>query len=165
MDKYYYLVSELPSLSFDQEPPLSREDFLEECRKWLSSGDFKVLTKAIIEVKAKENTAVGVLNQHRKFYNALKNQIKQYRQAKKEGKDYKISYPFNSSLLEGDPLEVEKKLLKIQWDLLEDSQKEHYFDLSYLVLYYLKLQLQEALFTFDKEKGLAMFDEFSEVKL
>ena len=43
MDKYYYLVSQLPLLVFDKETYLTTDSFLEEAEKWMSPSDYAVL--------------------------------------------------------------------------------------------------------------------------
>ena len=45
MDKYYYMVSQLPMLQFDREPAIDGEKFLEEAQKWLSRRDYRVLSR------------------------------------------------------------------------------------------------------------------------
>ena len=72
---------------------------------------------------------------------------------------YKLSDLFNAQLLEGTPLEVEKKLLAERWQFIDQLEAEHYFDLEFLVLYFLKLKVLEKLFSFDKQKGTVTFDK------
>ena len=42
-----------------------------------------------------------------------------------------------------DPLEAELYLDRIRWEKLEELEKNHYFDITYLVAYALKLQILE----------------------
>ena len=61
-------------------------------------------------------------------------------------------------LKEGNPLEIEKKLLLHRWELIEEKEKTHYFDLGFLILYYIKLQILRRLSLFDKEEGRQVFE-------
>jgi len=64
---------------------------------------------------------------------------------------------------EGNPLEIEKKLLLLRWNLIEEKQQEHHFDLEFLILYFLKLQILDRLSSFNKEKGQEIFQKISKV--
>ena len=64
---------------------------------------------------------------------------------------------------EGNPLDVEKKLLRIRWELLEAEEAEHHFDLGYLILYYLKLQILDKLSVFDQDAGMETYNTLSKV--
>ena len=48
MNKYYYLVAALPHLAFGKTPPITREEFLSECRKWLDPAAFGMLASVDI---------------------------------------------------------------------------------------------------------------------
>ena len=50
MDKYYYFIALLPTLSFPKEPAISVEDFLEESEKWLSEKDQMILSGIDINI-------------------------------------------------------------------------------------------------------------------
>ena len=45
MDKYYYLIAELPTLFFGKEPGISVVKFLEEAQNWMDARDYKVLSQ------------------------------------------------------------------------------------------------------------------------
>ena len=53
----------------------------------------------------------------------------------------------------------------MRWQFIENLEGGHIFDLEALILYFLKLQIQKRLFTFNKEKGEAIFDELSAITL
>ena len=59
---------------------------------------------------------------------------------------------------------MEEALERIRWDFLEGKTAENMFDINWLVLYFLKLQIAERLTTFDKDKGESFFYELCEVK-
>lgn len=164
MDKYYYLVSQLPYLQFEQEQPITRRYFLEEARKWLNSDDYECLIQANInEFSPLENIPSPVLYNYRNFEYRLRKELALWRKAQKEGHEYK-SIMFPSSLVkEGDPLEVEKNLLYFRWQFIEEQETGHHFDLDAVVAYFLKLQISERFFVFDKERGREKFKELSTI--
>lgn len=164
MDKYYYLVAQLPFLQFDKKPKVARLEFLQEAKKWLNSRNFINLVRASIDDFTPHIQDPGILKIYKNFEKTLKEELASIRKASKEAHDFKAFEIVKARVLEGNPLEVEKKLLKLRWDFIETQEKEHYFDLEAVVLYFLKLQILERLFSFDKEKGLEVFDSLCEVK-
>ncbi len=163
MDKYYYLASQLPFLKFGEEPYLKREDFLQEAEKWSGERDFLVLSGADInELTAHENVP-EVLNDYREFEASLRREISRLREALKAGREHKIPESLKGVVDEGDPLDIEKKLLHLRWEFIEEKEEGHYFDLGFLILYFLKLQILERLFIFNKEEGMVTFDKLCEV--
>jgi hypothetical protein len=92
-----------------------------------------------------------------KFEYQLRSDVSAWRSSgENEGEVRPSGFPV-SVLREGNPLETEKRLLKIRWDLLDEAEKSHHFDLGFLVIYYLKLQILQMLSRFDKEKGKDRF--------
>ena len=57
----------------------------------------------------------------------------------------------------GTPLDIERKLLFSRWAWIENKEEGHYFDLDFLLMYFIKLQILERLFTFDAQKGKERF--------
>jgi len=164
MGKYYYFVAQLPFLQFDKEPSITRATFLKEAKKWLSKEDFKQLVKTNIDSFAIDVDDSEILKAYKKFENTLREEIALVRRTSKKNIDFKALEIIDSSLLEVNPLEAERKLFKLRWGFIESQEKDHFFDLGLIILYFLKLQILEHLFTFDKEKGLEVFDSLCEVQ-
>ena len=163
MDKYYYFVSQLPALFFDRETYLTIEDYLREAQKWLSERDYEILSGVDIDDVAQAEKAPGALCDYRDFETRLRNDLVRWREAQRaEGEHRPSMFPV-SAVKEGNPLDVEKKLLRVRWDFIEQQAQEHHFDLAFLILYLLKLQILRRLFTFDREKGLKIFQTLCEV--
>ncbi len=163
MDKYYYFVAQLPLLKFNQKPYISREAFLAEAAKWLTLKDFSLLSRTDIHDFSAAAAGRGVLEEYKEFETALRQELLLYRKAKgsiAEGK----SRILNPALTEGNPLEVEQKLLKLRWEFIEEKEAGHHFDLDRLVLYFLKFQILERLFTFNREKGAAAFESLCRIE-
>lgn len=165
MDKYYYMVSQLPTLIFDRDNPISTELFLEEAEKWLSKPDLKILKSVQLFGEGAASAKVKVLRSYLDFESRFRKEIGLWRQSRREGHEYKAD-TFQAALVkEGNPLEVEKKLLHVRWQVIEEAEAEHHFDLGSLILYYLKLQILDTLSVFDKDAGMEKFKTLSKVTI
>ena len=165
MDKYYYFASELPLLSFDQKTHVNKEGFLEEAKKWLSPGDFRVLYNVDANNYQLRKGDSGVLQSYKVFEETLRQDLAFTRGLEQTKIKSEPSQIFSQQDLEGTPLEVERRFLLLRWNFIEEKAQDHYSDLEFFILYFLKLQILERLFTFNKEKGTVVFDSLSEVKL
>ncbi|MFH1504322.1 MAG: DUF2764 family protein [Candidatus Omnitrophota bacterium] len=177
MDKYYYLASQLPFLQFNQKTYMDEESFLAEAQKWLSSADFTALCRANINNFYSQEDDKGILRDYKDFERALRQELFLVRGALpdksgnyrgglgdygggslpiyRRSNSYRVLKP---SVLEGNPLEVEKKLLFLRWQFIEEKQESNFFNLKFLISYFLKLQILKRLFVFNKEKGTVIFD-------
>jgi hypothetical protein len=164
MDKYYYLAAQLPFLEFDKKTTLGREDFLAQSRKWLTNSDYELLSRVDLDDFYSKPGDLGLLREYKDFERVLREEIASTREASSES-GAKSKEVLKAQLLEGSPLDVEKKLLRFRWEFIEEKGLDHYFNLQFLIFYCLKLQILERLFTFDKDKGTAVFDKLSEVNL
>ncbi len=165
MDKYYYLIAQLPMLFFGRETSMSGDYFLAEAKKWLSAKDFRVLSLVDINDFSLGKKFPATLANYKRFESSLRNDIFNWRLAKQHDQDYKpVSFSM-SVLKEGNPLDIELKLMKLKWDFIDEMEREHHFDLGFIILYYLKLQILRRLFTFNKEKGLEKFQKLYEVNI
>ena len=152
MDKYFYVVSQLPMLFWDREPSTSSEAFLAEAEKWLSPSDFAILRDAgIKETRAAQNLP-PLLGEYRNFERTFRTELAQWRKAHYEGQDYKPQTFPVAMIKDVNPLEAERAILKRRWDLVDDLELGHHFDLEFLIAFYLKLQILEKLSAFDKDK-------------
>ncbi len=165
MDKYYYLVAQLPLLFFDREAPMSTEAFLREAEKWMSPGDFERLRRARYDSTDLTLSKPKLLRQYVEREEAFRRDLAAWRRAQREGQEFKPeSFP-PSLVKEGNPLEVEKNLLLYRWKFIEELEPDHHFDLEALILYFFKLQILEQLAIYDKEKGRQVFRTLSKVGL
>lgn len=162
MDKYYYLIAQLPFLEFGKKTELSKEDFLQEAKKWLSEKDFSELIKSdieVLEVKAKNL----FLKNYKKFELGLRKELAGQRKKNQDSQSGQAQEFLNKHLLEGNPLEVEKKLLFYRWQKVEEEEIDFAFSLEAVIAYFLKLQILEKVVEFDREKGIKIFDSLTEV--
>ena len=160
MDRYYYLAATLPFLKFNEKTYLNRKGFLEEASKWLSASDFNILCKVDLDDFYFKRDDCAIVKEYKGFEKALREEIAATRkkQEKETAREFLKSY-----LLEGSPLDIEKKLLRFRWDFIDEKEQDNYFNLEFLIMYFLKLQILERLFTFDKDKGTVAFDVLSEI--
>ena len=172
MDKYYYFVAQLPFLKFAEKGYVDEEYFLTEAKKWLRDKDFIMLSQVNINFFQPQDEDNKVLRDYKDFERALRQKIASFRASKgmalpkeKVSPGFILGDEFIQSLRENTPLEIEVGLLKLRWQFIENLEEGHIFDLEALILYFLKLQIQKRLFTFNKEKGTAVFDELSAVTL
>jgi len=54
---------------------------------------------------------------------------------------------------------VERRIDLARWEKLEELELQHYFDLQFLIVYYLKLQILNKWDSIRAEKGRAVLDE------
>lgn len=163
MDKYYYFVAQLPFLEFGKPLSITREWFLTEAEKWLNKKDFQILHDVNINDFVVKNQDSKLLKQYKRFEYNIRYELSKLRKARKKGEKYKISALFSKIISENNPLEIERKLLYLRWKFIEEIELGHYFDLEYVVSFYLKMQILERFFSFDKEKGKQKFESLSGV--
>jgi hypothetical protein len=165
MDKYYYFVSQLPTLFFGKETDMSIKGFLAEAQKWVNEKDYDMLS-SVNQAKHSENKIRNrALKQYDDFESQMRFDIGLWRDALRRDLDYKpASFPV-SMLKEGDPLEIEIRLMEKQWAFIDEMEREHHFDIGFLILYFLKLQILSRYFAFNKEVGLHKFQKLYEVSL
>jgi len=161
MSKYYYFVAQLPLLTFGQEHYVTREYFLDQSKKWLSDKDFAIISDVSIDDFYSKENDNKVLTKYKNFEKTLREEIFIFRKNDKRGGTFSSNLKLN--LDEGTPLEIEKRLLFLRWEFIESLRVGHFFDLEILIIYFLKIQVLERLFTFNKEKGIVVFDKLCEV--
>ena len=163
MDKYYYLIAQLPTLKFGKEPGITVERFMEEAEKWMDGRDYRKLSALDPQTVVLDKRDPRDLKTYKQFEHALRTDIAAWREAQKKDLDYKpAAFPV-SMIKEGNPLEVELKFMEMRWQFIDELEREHHFDLGFLILYYLKLQILRRYFIFNKEQGLKKFQKLCEV--
>ena len=150
---YYYLSASLPILMWGEKPPMNEEDFISTAAGRLDPGDWKALISAKLvpeQITASGHKAVEEWN---RYETTLRNEIANLR-GRKEKRDpekylrgeYTID-PFLADLAievasEESPLVMERELDLKRWAKLDEIGLNHFFDLTFLTVYYLKHQIQ-----------------------
>ena len=180
-----YIMTSLPYLSFEkgeekrqkvlsllfdyagvepgQSSPLDILD--QEASKFLPSEDFLLFQKVDLKNIHQApylNTKSPTLSSFAHFVLSLKKGLADRRNPQSEKS---ISSP---ELLEtidhGSPLEIEERLLKLQWDQLEDLSSGHFSDLDALIIYKLKLSILLRWWSFDAHLGYQKFIHLTKVE-
>ncbi len=165
MDKFYYLIAQLPMLSFEGGLPLRVEEFLDEARKWMRPAEYRILAALDLFDTSREDRGVpALIRTCRAFEHALRTDLAAWREARRKGDEYTPT-AFPPTLVRGpDPLEAERNLLEHRWRFLDELERDHHFDLAFLILYHLKLQILRRLALFDPERGRQVFQEVSGIR-
>jgi len=149
---YYFLCASLPMLAFGSKPPMSNEDFVRQSTGNVTVGDSEILLSARLLPGKKVKKNYPALKVWVGFETMLRNEMVNFR-SKKLGKDpldyfrgeYVPAPNLTRIVLEASgeetPLEVERRIDTARWEKLEEIQQQHFFDLQFLVVYFLKLQI------------------------
>jgi hypothetical protein len=167
---YYYFSASLPLLSFGTKPPISDERFLEQAAQFLSPGAASLIANARLIPPEQDGSAESALVEWLRFENSLRNETAKFRAKKlnRDPKDYcrgdYLPDPYLAALVaeaaeEDDPLQVERRIDLARWEKLEEIELLHYFDLHFLIVYFLKLQLLNKWQAIREEKGREVLDE------
>jgi hypothetical protein len=157
MDKHFYIISQLPTLAFDKENAMTIESFLQEAKKWMRRCEFKFLSKVKLFDTIPHKKDPRMWRQFKQYEIHLRQDLAQWRKSRAEGREIKSADGVFSIAKEGNPLDVELYLLKYRWTFIEELEKVHHFDLEFLILYFLKLQILRRLNMFDKAKGFEVY--------
>ena len=169
MSQFYYTVASLPMLSYDVPPGVKVSDFIEDCRKWMKPSEWETLSAATIEPAVDRETPSDVGEEFRKWEISLRNELVHLRAAAMglESEQFLVKsdrYTDTASLAahafkQESPLDAEDALNRGRWQFLENLKVGHFFDLDYLVLYFLQLQILERKSCFVEETGYARYQE------
>jgi len=146
-----YLISSLPSLTFGQLPPISLDTFHSEAKEQLSSKNFRKLQK--LDLKSKNDTDASELKRFFEVLGQLHADLIEIRKAKINERSPAIQ-TLPKLVIEQNPLEREKSIMKWQWEQLTDIDSGETFTFTELLVYKLKLQILHRLNSFIAEKGL-----------
>ena len=169
MGNYYYIVPTLPALKSDMNEYMSLDDFLKLCKGYLSKKDYEILSHATLNGsdEVKGNHFIKEFSHFRSMVDsaliderAKKLGLNDDEYVNKGEKENRIREVVKKAVYSNDPLESEKLILKLYWDFLEkEIGLGHYFDLTFLISYALRLQILKRLSVFTLEKGNEEFSK------
>lgn len=165
----YYLIPMLPELEAERNPPLTSGKFLDLCHQFLSDRDFTSLEQCFL-YDYDINCPFFTVREWHKFECDFRNQMVELR-AERLGKkpqaffrgDYfrgKIDDEIRSIYQLQSPVSMAEAVFKRRWQLLNRLQSGQYFNMEWLSIYYLKLQLLEERFKYSKEAGKKILQTF-----
>jgi hypothetical protein len=175
---YYYLVAQLPSLVYGQEPPVSSAYFQNLARTQLSARDAALLALVCLDpapgagrpsyAEAAPPSGSGFIDAWRNWERALRLNLARFRAArlKREGAapvDPPADPPDAAGAAQGalagadNPLEAELFLDRARWDAIERFQGIPAFSRDAVYAYLLKLLILERRASFKAETGFAEY--------
>ena len=144
-----YLMTSLPSLTFGQAPPISIDEFHEDAKNQLSSRHYKMVESVNIQkMIAKDSGSKSIAT----LLEDVQNDLSEFRSAKLEKRQARYNR-MPQTVLNGNPLEREKKIMQWQWEELDSIETGKTFTLTEVLVYKLKLQIVTRLHSFSKTKG------------
>ena len=173
---YYYLASSLPFLSFGKEPSISYHHFLSECKRIMPQSDYEIIHDAQLFPTDYAISHNVCLNDWNQFCNHCCNEMARFR-ASRAGKnpldylkgDISLDPFIADTIIEAskakDPLLGEMILDEKRWEYLETLSAYHVFDLEFLVIYALKLQILERHAAIASLKGQEIFEDLKKTSL
>ena len=167
MAQYYYTVASLPTVLLDQDPPITSEYFLDTCRYTISEKDYQILQSA--RLLPEEVTGHPALEQWNAWETALRNELAKLRAANtgmdaepylREGGNGSGSFETaREAAGAANPAAGEDVLDMARWRYLDDMGTGHIFDMTALIIYYLKLQIAERRVVRTPEAGKVNYQE------
>ncbi|MBU1894756.1 MAG: DUF2764 family protein, partial [Candidatus Omnitrophica bacterium] len=155
----------LPYLKFEEKPPINKTEFISECEKWLSPGHMRNLLTVDVDVFGQEivRRETPLIRKWKVFDEDARRIIAKAREAKKTGASFKVPEKIQTVINQATPLLVEMKFERIRWDFLEGESSKYFFDMNWLILYFLKLQILNRIAVFNKDEGEKFFYNLCEV--
>ena len=152
MAEYYYTVATLPTLQRGSDPQISVEYFLETCSYTISEEDYNTLCKASL-IPENVETGSEAVKKWNIWENTLRNELARLR-SQTTGIDAEkyivetesaagLSEIARSAVNAANPKAGEDILDDARWKFLEEIESGHNFDMTKLIVYYLKLQIAE----------------------
>lgn len=163
---YPYLVSTLPMLGIDKQPPMSMEDFVELCREQLNQNDFAELDALLAEEELPTNNSFII--EWRSADTQLRNAVARARAAKLDGvdagkwlKDHSgfdvvLENGVASAFQERNPALRQRALDLLLWEKASELAGFDEFSLNAIFAYALQLRICNIRSSqMDSEKGAA----------
>ncbi|MFO7936949.1 MAG: DUF2764 family protein [Kiritimatiellia bacterium] len=167
-----YLISSLPAIDFESEPPLSCEDFEERCAEWLNAAECRAVSALLAGKTSDHPFVVAWLDKE----TILRNALAQARARTKgvdatlytryaHGCDKKIESDVEDAMQHNNALRKERNIDKIRWETAEELQGYDPLSIRTVFAYAIKLAIVTRWGRRDKESGKQTFDEITEIPI
>ena len=167
MRSYYYFIAQLPSLFYEQKPPMSSAHFKELAADLLEDSDLKVMDYLTFnDVFSENKSGCDFVKNWKNWERALKLNLAKERAIKLK-KDIQLTdipfFPQEAAITavkavdEKSPLDGEILLDKARWNAIDSIAGSDYYSVNNIYAYYLKLLLLERRQSFNTEKGFAEY--------
>jgi len=178
---YYYLVAQLPALSYGAPAPLGAGDFIELCRNLMEDSDKPLLRECALDPAGSEQTSgdeaayarlsapthSALIDGWRAWERALRLNLARLRSQRLKRDTAALTEPpvdpldaatvAKAALTMESPLEGELYLDRARWDAIESLQGFDYFGRDTVYAYLLKLLLLERRAQFKAEEGFSEY--------
>lgn len=167
MASYYFFGAQLPSLRYDDSPPMSHAAFLASAARYLSKRDLELLRSAALYVPKDGDPPESampsrMLRAYYKWEKSLRNELVRLRAGRlKSGSkflrpgtpEWDAARVAQAAFQADDPLAGELVIERERWAFIDSLVINHYFDLDSLCAYSLRLQALERRARFRAEEG------------
>jgi len=163
MSQYYFVAASLPILLPEEKPTISINSFLETAQLHLTKKDFEQLLLSTTEMPISTEQLKGLSKTYWLWEKSLKNELVKLRASRlglspevylvDEENVYGTHRIATEAFKIDSPLEAELYLISERLNYLDSLLVGHYFDITFLIIYYLKLQVLERASYFDSEIG------------
>ncbi len=167
MAEYYYTVASLPMLTINQDPPITIDYFTETCRYTMSEQDFRTLMTA--EIAPVNPSTQKTIEMWQNWERSLRNELARIRSQKTgiDAERYLREGDTSTGVFDAareaagavNPQAGEDILDNARWRYLDELESSHNFDLTKLIVYYLKLQIAERKKSMNTENGSEKYRE------
>ena len=166
---YYYFVATLPSISYGDKPPISSEDFREQCKGLLNPDDVEFLKYCYYDPKLAVETVqptgsdfidLLMLRERVLVLNLAFIRAAKLKRPSPEDPPHDVPRAEargKTAFEMEDPLEATIYIDEGRWGALEDMTGLNLFGVNNIFAYLLKLQLLERRQLFEAEKGAANY--------
>jgi hypothetical protein len=151
--QYYYFAATLPMPRFSEPLRLGYAEFMAAAKRLISAPDYTILAGARLDNFDTRRAVHPLFDRFREWELNLRNRLAAFRASgfKVDGAPFQRRVrtvigalrPARVAIEAADPLKAEEALLKARWEYLSDAGNLCQFDISFLVVYALKLQLLE----------------------
>ncbi|MFA6508389.1 MAG: hypothetical protein WCT14_19975 [Treponemataceae bacterium] len=168
MASYYYLIGQLPSLSYGSIAPMGSNRFREMCAEFMPESDFELLDRCVLDPSVPAgSTGSNLIDTWTIWERTLRANLARSRAARLKrdtaGLPEAAPDPLDAAAaakaavaLES-PLEAEQYLDRARWVLLDSLLGLEYFSRDTAYAYMLKLLLLERKALFRSEEGFAEY--------
>ena len=168
---YYYFLASLPYINYGDKPPVSSEEFREQCNHFLSSADIALLQYCRYDpqlaVETIHHTGSAFIDALMLRERTLNLNLAYHRAARLKRPspgDPPHDVPRAEAVAKAafemnDPLEASLYIDRSRWGALDEMVGIDYFGVNNVFAYLLKLQLLERKQSFDAKKGSAAYRE------
>jgi hypothetical protein len=168
---YYYFVATLPSVTYDDDPPLSSEEFREQCYSLLEDDDAALIQYCRYDPELAVGSVQSTGSDFIDLFLARERTLilnLAFHRAEKLKRQFPADPPHDAPRTEGvaiaalemnDPLEAALFIDRERWGMLDAMIGLDGFGVNNIFAYLMKLQLLERRKNFSAERGTAAYRE------